>query len=262
MKESKAHHKINVAGVKISSLGMQDLLLLLNDHIINNIKTRVCITPVNCLTAAHKSEELKHIYNTADFVLCDGVPVLWASKLLGTPIKERITGLDFTPIYIEEAYLRGYSMYFLGAKEGVAEALAHKMQQQFPAIKILGYYSPPFADKFSEEENKKMRDQINALKPDILWVSFTAPKQDYWIYAQMDQLDVKIAVGVGGAFEVTAGLIDRAPLFFQKNGLEWLYRFMKEPKRLFRRYFIEAPIFIPLVIKQRLKRKENFPKTN
>jgi len=137
---------------------------------------------------------------------------------LGTPIKERITGLDLTPRYLEECARRGYRVYLLGAKAGVGEALAQKMRAQFPSIQIVGHYSPPFAKKFEPAENDKMVDLINAAKPDIVLVSFTAPKQDYWIDEHWDRLDTKIAIGVGGAFEVTAGLIDRAPVFFSAMG--------------------------------------------
>jgi N-acetylglucosaminyldiphosphoundecaprenol N-acetyl-beta-D-mannosaminyltransferase len=249
------HEKIIITGVGISSIRMQDLFQLLNLRIDASEKTRVCVTPVNCLTAANEDPKLMEIYNSADFVLCDGVPVLWASHFLNKPIKERITGLDFLPLYIEEAAKKGYSMFFLGAKDGVAKELSRVIVEKYPTIKVVGHYSPPFAEKFSNEENDKIVRLINTAKPDILWVSLTAPKQDFWIAEYIGILDVKIAVGVGGAFEVLAGLIKRAPVFYQKNGLEWFYRFMQEPKRLFRRYFIEAPVFIPLVLKQRFKRK-------
>jgi N-acetylglucosaminyldiphosphoundecaprenol N-acetyl-beta-D-mannosaminyltransferase len=109
------------------------------------------------------------------------------------------------------------------------------------------------ADTFSDAENQKMIDLINNVKPNILWVSLTAPKQDFWIAAHLDQLDVNIAIGIGGAFEVAAGLIQRAPVWMQKAGLEWLFRFLKEPKRLFNRYFREAPLFFPIIIKQKMK---------
>jgi N-acetylglucosaminyldiphosphoundecaprenol N-acetyl-beta-D-mannosaminyltransferase len=98
-----------------------------------------------------------------------------------------------------------------------------------------------------------MIDRINAVKPNVLMVSLTAPKQDFWIAAHLDQLDVNIAIGLGGAFEVSAGLIQRAPVWMQKSGLEWLYRFLKEPKRLFNRYFIEAPLIFPIIWKQKIK---------
>ncbi len=249
------HKKVEITGVDISSISMQDLFSVLNHRIETAQKTRICVTPVNCLTAANKDKALKTIYNSADFVLCDGVPVVWASRFLGTPIKQRITGLDFLPMYIEECANKGYSMFFLGAKEGVSAQLAKVSTEKYPNIKITGVYCPPFAEKFSQEENDKMVAIVNAVKPDILWVSLTAPKQDFWIAEEFERLDVKIAIGVGGAFEVAAGLIDRAPVFYQKNGLEWFYRFIKEPKRLFRRYFIEAPAIIPLLLKQRLNKK-------
>jgi N-acetylglucosaminyldiphosphoundecaprenol N-acetyl-beta-D-mannosaminyltransferase len=255
MQEDQVHRKVNITGIEVSSISMADLFLVLNHRMKHSIKTRICVTPVNCLTAANKNAQLKTIYNSADFVLCDGVPVVWASKLLGTPIKQRITGLDFLPMYIEECAQKGYSMFFLGAKEGVGVELARLMQEKYPTLKMVGVYSPPFAEKFSDEENNHMVALVNAAKPDLLWVSLTAPKQDFWIAEHFDQLEVKIAVGVGGAFEVSAGLIDRAPVFYQKNGLEWFYRFIKEPKRLFRRYFVEAPVIIPLLIKQRFKKK-------
>lgn len=244
--------KVPIIGINISSISMEELIAYMNLNIDTKSKCRICVTPVNCLTAAHHSQKLKSIYNAADIVLCDGVPILWASKILNNPIKQRITGLDLTPRYIKECVDKGYSIYFLGAKDGVAKYLAKKMQQTYSAIKIVGYYSPPFAEKFSDAENAKIISLINDAKPDIVFVSFTAPKQDYWIYDHLDKLNTYIAIGVGGAFEVTAGLIDRAPVFYQKNGLEWFYRFIKEPRRLFKRYFIDAPIFFPLILIQKI----------
>jgi N-acetylglucosaminyldiphosphoundecaprenol N-acetyl-beta-D-mannosaminyltransferase len=185
------------------------------------------------------------------------VPLIWASSILKTKLKGRVTGLDLLPQYIEGCYKKGFSMFFLGAKEGIAAQLCHKYEKEMPGIKIRGHYSPPFAEKFEEIENLKMITLINAAKPDILWVSLTAPKQDYWIYDHIDKIDAKILIGVGGAFEVAAGIIDRAPIFMQKNGLEWLYRFSKEPKRLFKRYILEAPRFIPMLLKQWLRQRNN-----
>ena len=247
--------KVNIARVGISNTSTEDVIRIFNEVIEAGKKIRVCVTPANCIVWGHKNERLRNIYNEADLTLCDGVPVLWASKFLGTPVKERITGLDLLPKYIEECYIKEHSFFLLGAKPGVGEALAKKMTGKYPGIKIVGMYSPPFADAFSDAENAKMIQVINAAKPDVLWVSLTAPKQDYWIAEHLHELNVHIAIGVGGAFEVTAGLIKRAPGFMQKMGLEWLFRFLKEPKRLFRRYVVEAPAFLPLVFRQKFSRK-------
>jgi N-acetylglucosaminyldiphosphoundecaprenol N-acetyl-beta-D-mannosaminyltransferase len=184
--------------------------------------------------------------------LADGVPLIWASKLLGVPIRGRVTGLDLLPAFAERAAQKNYSFFFMGAKEGVADALAESLQKKYPELRIAGTYSPPFAETFSEEENRKMIKMINQARPDVLWVSLTAPKQDYWISEHLKQLHVYVALGVGGAFEVNANLIRRAPIWMQKSGLEWLFRFLQEPRRLFWRYFVEAPVFIPLIIKQKV----------
>jgi len=247
--------KINIAGTGISNVTLAETMDLFDAFIANKQKKRICVTPVNCVVWAHSDPSLKAIYNEADLTLCDGVPLIWASQFLGDGnLKGRVTGLDLLPQYIQRSYQKGHSQFFLGAKEGVGELLRQESEKKYPGIKINGVYSPPFAEEFEEAENEKMIALINEAAPDILWVSLTAPKQDRWIAKQFDRLNVHIAIGIGGAFEVAAGTIDRAPIWMQKNGLEWFYRFYKEPKRLFRRYMIEAPQFIPLILQQKLKR--------
>ncbi len=248
--------RVNICGTEVSNVSLDETMDIFDNWIENGDKRRVCVTPVNCILWANKNEYLQSIYNTSDLTLCDGVPLIWAASFLGKSLKGRVTGLDLFPLYLERCTIKGYSMFFLGAKEGIAELLKAKSEKQYKGIKILGTYSPPFAERFSEEENKKIMHLINACKPDILWVSLTAPKQDYWIYDNLTYLDIRIAIGVGGAFEVASGSIKRAPLIMQKAGLEWLYRFIKEPKRLFRRYIMEAPLFIPVVFKQWIQQRK------
>lgn len=240
-----------ILSITVSKLNLLETETLFSEWILRNEKKRVCVTPVNCIIWARKKAELKKVYNTSDMNLADGVPLLWASKFLKDPIKGRVTGLDLLPEFSAIAAKEGYTFFFMGAKDGVAEKLKDYLSKKHPGLKVLGCYSPPFANKFSEEENEKIINLINEKKPNVLWVSLTAPKQDYWIYENLHRLNVNIAIGVGGAFEVTAGLIKRAPKWMQENGLEWLFRFLQEPKRLFRRYFIEAPVFIPLIILQK-----------
>jgi N-acetylglucosaminyldiphosphoundecaprenol N-acetyl-beta-D-mannosaminyltransferase len=247
------HPKHNILGIQISSISMSNLLDDFASLIRSCSKASVCITPVNSILAARKNAQVLAIYNNANYTLCDGVPVLWASRFLGTPIEQRITGLDLLPALLEFCATNNFSLFFLGASPGVGNALKAKAELLNPSINIKGVYCPPFAAKFEKAENDKMMAAINAVKPDIVLVSLTAPKQDIWISENIEYLDTKIAIGIGGAFEVTAGLINRAPLWMQKAGLEWFYRFTQEPKRMFKRYFIEAPVFIPLVILQKIK---------
>lgn len=243
-------NKFNILGVHFSNLDEPELLELLDDRITESKKTQVCFVPTNSILAARKNNHVMDVYNTADVVMCDGVPVLWASRILGTPLKQRLTGFDFFPHFIQHCAQKNYSVYFLGAKEGVAKQLSAIYQSLYPGIRVAGYYTPPFAASFSEEQNADMLSAINAVKPDVLFVSLTAPKQDIWIHQQLPHLNVKLAIGVGAAFDSEAGSLKRAPILMQKMGLEWFYRFLQEPGRMFRRYFIEAPVFVPLVMLQ------------
>lgn len=251
--------KVNISGTYINNVSLEDTVEIFSEAIENHVKKRVCVIPVNCIVWAADNNNLQHIYNTADLALCDGVPILWMSKLLGTPLKGRVTGLDLLPCFTKICAQKNYSIFLLGAKPGVGDQLAESFQKAYPGLRISGVYTPPMATSFSAEENQHMVDLINAAAPDVVWVSLSAPKQDYWIAEHFAKLNTKIVIGVGGAFEVSAGLIARAPKWMQKNGLEWLFRFMQEPKRLFHRYFIEAPRIFPLIAKQLLLRKDNQP---
>lgn len=248
---------IDILSVNVSKLNLNQTVEKFIYWIESRQKKRICVTPVNCILWAHKNSYLRHIYNSSDMNLPDGIPLIWASKFLNNPIAGRVTGLDLLPEFARIASQKKYTFFFLGGKEGVARILADTLKIKHPELMIVGTYSPPFADRFSDEENTKMIEMINMVKPNVLWVSLTAPKQDYWIFDNFDKLNVHIAIGVGGAFEVTAGLIKRAPLWMQKNGLEWFYRFIQEPTRLFKRYIIEAPSFIPLIFLQKMRYKNH-----
>jgi len=243
--------KVKILDVEVSRYDLKETMDLFSDTIENGDKLRVAVTPVNCILWANKDEKLREIYNSADIVTADGVPLVWASKLLGSPIRGRVTGLDLLPEFSKISAKKGFRFFFMGAAEGVAMKLADHLIIRNPGLNVVGAYSPPFVDQFSDDENSKMIEMINHSKADILWVSLTAPKQDYWIAEHFDRLNVSIAIGVGAAFDVVAGDIKRSPNWMQKAGLEWFYRLLQEPKRLSKRYLVEAPQFIPLIIKQK-----------
>ena len=239
-----------ILGTCVSKLNLDETVHFLKSTITDNKKIRVCVTPVNCLLWAHKSAPLQKVYNSADLCTADGVPLIWASRLLGNPIRGRVTGLDLLPRFAKVAAEENFTFFFLGAKDGVGKQLSEILKKKIPGLRIIGIYSPPFAEQFTDAENNKMIRLINEAKPNVLWVSLTAPKQDYWIYEHFDKLDVNIAIGVGAAFDVVAGNIPRSPEWMQKMGLEWFYRLIREPGRLYRRYLVEAPLSIPMIIKQ------------
>jgi N-acetylglucosaminyldiphosphoundecaprenol N-acetyl-beta-D-mannosaminyltransferase len=248
-------NKVTILNTDISTVNLPETMGQMSAIIRSDKKLRICVTPVNCLIWAFKNYNLRILYNSADICTADGVPLIWASKLLGDPIRGRVTGLDLLPEFSKVAAENGYTFFFLGAAEGVAERLKDKLEAENPGLRVVGTYSPPYAETFTDKENKKMIKMINEVKPDVLWVSLTAPKQDYWIHEHFDKLEVNIAIGVGAAFDVVVGDINRSPEWMQKYGLEWFYRLIKEPKRLYRRYLIEAPKFIPLVLIQAFKER-------
>lgn len=270
------HPKVNILGTHINSINNKDLLNALAQVILQwrtqvnltssvidtpnaplSLKstTQVCITPTNSILAARKQPKVQAIYNASEWVICDGVPVKWAAGFLGTPIVERITGLDLLPDLIQLANEKNFSVFLLGASPGVGEQLKNKIESEFPNCVVKGIYVPPFMPVFSDEENKKMLEAVNQSGADILLVSLTAPKQDIWIAEHKHLLQVPLSIGIGGAFEVMAGLVPRAPKWMHAAGLEWLYRLIQEPKRMYRRYLIEAPLFIPLIIRQKFTKQ-------
>lgn len=255
-----ADKKVTILGVNVSRYGLEETISKMAEAIEKGERLRIAVTPVNCLLWARKNEALKQIYNTADIVTADGVPVVWASAWLRKPITGRVTGLDLLPEFAKTAAQKGYSFFFLGAAEGVGEQLASVLVHHHPGLRIAGIYSPPYAETFSAEENRKMTHMINQSGADILWVSLTAPKQDFWIQEHFPRLKPAVVIGVGAAFDVVSGRIPRAPLWMQKRGLEWLFRLSKEPVRLFRRYLVEAPLFFPLIFKQIIQTR--FTKNN
>ena len=245
------HTKVDILGTQVSSITALDLLAAFKSSILSKDFIQVAITPVNSLLAAYKNEQVQQVYNAADYVLCDGMPVKWASTFLGNPIIERITGLDLLPSLVAFAATENFSMFLLGASPGVGEKLKQVILTQYPHCVIKGIYVPPFMPVFSQDENKKMVDAVNAAGADIVLVSLTAPKQDTWIAQNKAVLKPAIYIGIGGAFEVMAGLAKRAPKWMHGAGLEWLFRLIQEPKRMYRRYLVEAPLFIPLILKQK-----------
>lgn len=249
--------RINMLGVKVSRFDIGETIDLMCDTIHGKGKMRIAVTPVNCILWARHNKKLRDIYNSADVVTADGVPLLWASKLLGEPIAGRVTGLDLLPEFSKIAAQNGYRFFFLGAAPGVAEKLSTVLIHKNPGLIVAGIYSPPYAESFSDKENQKIIDLINQSNANVLWVSLTAPKQDFWIAEHFDKLSVNIAIGVGAAFDVVAGNIKRAPVWMQKSGLEWFFRLMMEPQRLAKRYLVEAPRFVPLILKQKFDKKND-----
>lgn len=240
--------KVNILGVDILSQKRenlyQDLIALIN----RDEKNYVCVPNLNSVVMAQDDLELKKIYNDSYCNIADSQLVVFASAFLGDKICERIAGMDFFEEFIANS--KHMKHYFLGSSDEALDKLEEKFKKKFD-LNLVGKYSPPYKAKFEASDNQIIYNKINENKVNILWLSLTCPKQEKWIYENLEHLNINLAIGVGAAFDVSAGLYKRAPKFLQNIGLEWFYRFLQEPKRLFSRYFVEGPIFFPLIIKQK-----------
>jgi N-acetylglucosaminyldiphosphoundecaprenol N-acetyl-beta-D-mannosaminyltransferase len=198
----------------------------------------VCTGNLDHLAIAAQDREFKAAYEEADLVVADGAPVVWLSKLGGTPLKERVAGSDLFWTLGRASAESGVTLFFLGGVEGAADAAKAELEKRYPGAKIVGTYCPPFTTFNTEQEQNKIRDEVKKANPDILLVAFGAPKQEKWIAANKDRLGVPLSIGVGGSFEMASGMLKRAPVWMQRSGLEWAYRFAQQPRRLFDRYIM------------------------
>lgn len=235
----------------VSAINMGDALATIGQWIENASPNYVCVTPVHGLVESQHDEELRRIYNTAGLVTPDGMPVVWLSQLRGYRRVERVYGPDLMLAVCAASVEHGWRHFLYGGTDGVAPLLAQRLEERFPGIQIAGTYTPPFRP-LTEAEDRDVVDQINRSGADIVWVGIGAPKQEKWMAAHVGRTGASVLVGVGAAFDFHAGVKRQAPRWMQRAGLEWLFRLMSEPRRLWWRYLRTNPYFVHLVALQAL----------
>jgi len=208
----------------------------------------VCFANVHMTIEAYKSPSFREQLNNASLVVTDGKPLAVACHALYRKKQERIAGMDFMPAILERANIEGSTIFLYGSKPDVLEALKKKISGQYPSITIGGAISPPFRPLQPEEEQEHIR-QINESGAQLVFVSLGCPKQEKWMASMKGRINA-VMIGVGGALPVMVGMQKRAPAWLQNLGLEWLFRLMQEPRRLFRRYVITNSFFIYLFFKK------------
>lgn len=245
--------KVDILGVKIDNLSLQEVLEKIKQFLADKNKHYIVTPNPEFLVAANQDKNFKDILNFADISCADGIGLIKAAKFLGQRL-QRVTGVDLVWAISELAQEVNFPVYFLGAGEMVAAATTEVLQQEFPKLKVVG------AESGGEIIDPRQTDQdlinrINDAKPKILFVAFGQVKQEKWIFYNLDKLpSVKLAIGVGGAFDYISGAVRRAPRFIQRAGLEWLYRLIRQPSRWKR--ILNAIIVFPfLIIKKRLFEK-------
>ncbi len=246
--------RANILGVGISAINLETALRTIGGWISRREPQYVCLTSVNGVIESQWDEELRRIHNAAGLVTPDGMPLVWLSRLMGYPYVGRVYGPDLMLAVCERSAEQGCRHFFYGGAPGVAEKLVVRLQSRFPGLKVTGVYSPPFRPLTSEED-QALGERINAAGPDIVWVGISTPKQERWMVEHVGRISAPVLIGVGAAFDFHAGLKRQAPSWMQISGLEWLFRLMTEPRRLWRRYLINNSWFLWLILLQALGRE-------
>lgn len=222
------------------------------EECIEQKKIGQVITPnVDQIVRIEWDEYFKKICENCELLLVDGHPLMWIAKAYGMPFKEKIPGSDLVPVLCKETAEKGYQVFLLGAAEGVAAKAAEILKSQYPGLQVAGTYSPPFDFEKDEAELRKINTMLRASDADMLFVGMGVPKQDIFIYENMHKYQIPMSFSIGGTIDFIAGTQKRAPKWISKIGFEWLYRFFQNPKRLFRRYFIDDVKIFGLIWKYR-----------
>ena len=240
-------HRVNLLDTLVDQVYLAEAGERVREFIQAGQPRQVIAANVDFLRLGREDQAFRDLMNSSDLVIPDGMPLVWASRLLGSRLPQRITGIDLMLECCRLSAAHGYRIFLLGARPGVAADTATVLRGRFPGVNIAGTYAPPPLPLSAREEQKTVR-LIQEMRPDILFVAFGAPAQDFWIRTHMQVLGVPVCMGVGGAFDMLAGRVKRAPQWMQDRGLEWACRLVQEPGRLWRRYFVEdLPVFIQLL---------------
>lgn len=251
---SKTHRRPNVLGVSINAISISDLLESTHEWIENKTYTYICVVPAHSIMDAYYDTDFRDILNSSGLTTPDGMSVVWILKLRGFKEVSRVYGPDIMLALCQRGVEKKYRHYFYGGEPGVAEVLAAQLTDRYNELQIAGTHSPPFRELTNEEDQEAV-EMINSANPDIVWVGLNSPKQERWMTDHLGRIDAPVMIGVGAAFDFLSGNKPQAPGWMQRSGLEWLFRFLSEPRRLWPRYK-HYPLFVWLVLLQILGLKK------
>jgi N-acetylglucosaminyldiphosphoundecaprenol N-acetyl-beta-D-mannosaminyltransferase len=251
---------IAMLGVPFDNVSVADTVAAIEKMVASRRPHYLVTANVDFLVQAQTDVELHRILLDAHLVVCDGTPLLWASRLLGNPLPERVAGADLVPLLIRVAEQRKYRLFFLGATPESSQAAVNNLRRHHKDLIIAGHYSPPFG-KLLEMDHEEIKRRIEDAHPDLLFVSFGCPKQEKWIAMHYRSLGVPVAAGVGATIDFLAGHVRRAPQWMQRTGTEWIFRLAQEPRRLFGRYSKDLWVFGHCILGQwwKLQRRARRP---
>jgi N-acetylglucosaminyldiphosphoundecaprenol N-acetyl-beta-D-mannosaminyltransferase len=237
-------------GVPFHDVTMDETLAIIDEMVAAGVPSFIATANLDFAAQASRDVELQRILLDAHLVLCDGTPLVWASRWLQAPLRERVAGSDLTPRLVENAARCGYRLFFLGSDEAVLQEAKARLEARYPGVIICGWYAPPYASLLNLD-NAEIAAMVRAARPDILLVALGAPKQEKWIYMHYRDLGVPCSIGVGASLDFVAGKVSRAPKWTHGLGLEWLYRLWQEPRRLIGRYSFDAVFLVKALYRQK-----------
>lgn len=235
--------RVNVLGVGISVLNLETAVATLAGAVREGRRGYVCVTGVHGVIESQSDEALRRIHNASLLTTPDGMPMVWLGRHAGHRSMDRVYGPDLMERVFAWSQGSGATHFFYGGNTGVAEELKGRLEARFPGIRVVGTYTPPFRPLTAGEE-AALVERVAALRPDFFWVGLSTPKQERFMAAYLPRLETKVMLGVGAAFDFHAGRVDQAPRWIQRSGFEWLYRLAKEPRRLWKRYLRNNPLFL------------------
>lgn len=243
--------RVMLAGVAIDSCTMAQAVELVAARVRAGGPPGYVVTPnAQHLVLLQDDAQFRALYAAAMLSVADGMPLVWASRLFGTPLPERVNGTDLFVALCASAAESGHRVFLFGGRPGAAEAAAAELRRRFPALIVAGTCCPPYGFESDEAELRRLDQVVGSARPELLFVGLGAPKQERWIAAHAVPLGVPVSLGIGVSFEFIGGLVSRAPAWMQRMGLEWLYRLLSEPRRLWRRYVFGNARFIGLMARQ------------
>ncbi len=247
--------QVELLGVPVHNVTMEEAITRIELLIARGKPAHVVTPNVDHLVKLQHHASFRRAYDAAELVLADGMPLVWASRLLRSPLRAKVSGSDLFVAFAEVAAARGHRLYFLGGRPGAAAGAAEVLEGRHPGLRVCGVDAPPRGFERDPRLNAAVIARVRAARPDVLFVGLGAPKQELWIHGHREALGVPVSIGVGASFDFVAGMVRRAPGWMQQAGLEWLWRLLMVPRRLWRRYLVEDTAFLYYLSAQLLAAK-------
>lgn len=245
------HSRYKVMNTYVNALSLGETVEEVEKLIVAGVPTQHVVVNASKINLMEADCELAKIVNGCPLINADGASIVWAAKKLGIPLTERVTGIDLFQELVKLAVEKDYGIYLFGAKEEVVTKVKSIFEERYPGIRVVGYRN----GYFTEADEPQIVADMAASYADMMFVAFSSPKKEYWVHKYLDQLGIPFVMGVGGSFDVVAGVTGRAPKWMQDHGLEWFYRFIQEPGRLWRRYIVGNAKFVKLTLKYKHAKK-------